>query len=416
MMVGSYPATTLWRICNQPTAQWARVGPASTTPAPTAGNYATNPGATAVCGHHPRTPALGEIIWAAHTIAEGSDMTARYDDPLHNAALFDVAPTPAVSLADKFVIPPMSVLDRRSGDWRERRAKWLSLGIKSELGRTAGAYTTLTHPDRNDFFSRILRGEFEPGMKQGMVQQAGGISVFDPVVCELVYRWFSPAGGTILDPFAGGSVRGIVASHLGRHYMGIDLSALQLAANCGQMDIAAPNYPPIWLHGNSANMDEFLATGEEFDLIFTCPPYGDLEVYSNHPDDISGMKNDEFLSAYFTIIDRACARLKNNRFAAIVVADYRDNKGIYRGFVANTIAAFAEAGLPLYNDAVILDPVGSAAMRAERQFVATRKLAKTHQNLLVFVKGDPRTATWECGGGLGRDIAAAIDHQEQEAT
>jgi hypothetical protein len=31
------------------------------------------------------------------------------------------------------------------------------------------------------------------------------------VLCEIAYRWFSPPGGLILDPFAGGSVRGIVA-------------------------------------------------------------------------------------------------------------------------------------------------------------------------------------------------------------
>jgi hypothetical protein len=37
-------------------------------------------------------------------------------------------------------------------------------------------------------------------------------SIFDPVLCEIAYRWFCPSGGTVLDPFAGGSVRGIVAS------------------------------------------------------------------------------------------------------------------------------------------------------------------------------------------------------------
>lgn len=30
-----------------------------------------------------------------------------------------------------------------------------------------------------------------------------------PVLCELAYRWFCLAGGLVLDPFAGGSVRGI---------------------------------------------------------------------------------------------------------------------------------------------------------------------------------------------------------------
>ncbi|MGB3315839.1 MAG: DNA methyltransferase, partial [Albidovulum sp.] len=43
---------------------------------------------------------------------------------------------------------------------------------------------------------------------------ASGTSIFDPVLCEIAYRWFCPQGGTVLDPFAGGSVRGIVASQL----------------------------------------------------------------------------------------------------------------------------------------------------------------------------------------------------------
>ena len=35
----------------------------------------------------------------------------------------------------------------------------------------------------------------------------------------------------VLDPFAGGSVRGIVASQLGRGYLGIELAAEQVEAN-----------------------------------------------------------------------------------------------------------------------------------------------------------------------------------------
>lgn len=41
----------------------------------------------------------------------------------------------AGSLADKFGVPPFSVIDRRQGSWRERKQEWLAKGIKSELGR-----------------------------------------------------------------------------------------------------------------------------------------------------------------------------------------------------------------------------------------------------------------------------------------
>jgi len=46
--------------------------------------------------------------------------------------------------------------------------------------------------------------------------KGGILSIFDPVACELSYRWFCPKEGEVLDPFAGGSVRGIVANFYGR--------------------------------------------------------------------------------------------------------------------------------------------------------------------------------------------------------
>lgn len=38
-------------------------------------------------------------------------------------------------LSAKFFYPPFSVLNAREGWWQERKAAWLALGIKSELGR-----------------------------------------------------------------------------------------------------------------------------------------------------------------------------------------------------------------------------------------------------------------------------------------
>lgn len=41
----------------------------------------------------------------------------------------------AGSLADRFGIPPFSVLNAREGWWQDRKRAWLALGIQSELGR-----------------------------------------------------------------------------------------------------------------------------------------------------------------------------------------------------------------------------------------------------------------------------------------
>ncbi len=50
------------------------------------------------------------------------------------------APTPVANatLAERFGIPPFSILDARKGWWQDRKRAWLDLGIRSELGRGEG--------------------------------------------------------------------------------------------------------------------------------------------------------------------------------------------------------------------------------------------------------------------------------------
>lgn len=233
-----------------------------------------------------------------------------------------------------------------------------------------------------------------------------GTSIFDPVLAELCYRWFAPPGGLVLDPCAGGSVRGIVASRLGRRYIGIDLRPEQVAANRAQLSIAG-SPAPEWIEGDARELDELLSPKLRADFVFSCPPYGDLERYSDDPRDLSTMPYDDFLEALAHIVARSCERLKPDRFACFVVGDFRDGRGYYRGFPAACIDMFRGAGLDLYNDAVLITAVGSLPIRAREQFEKSRKLGKTHQNVMVFCNGDPKRAAEAIGAvEFGEDIAA----------
>jgi DNA modification methylase len=248
-----------------------------------------------------------------------------------------------------------------------------------------------------DKAGRSLSEPYKGGDAWGGVSSGqSGTSIFDPVLCELAYTWFSPKGGLILDPFAGGSVRGIVASRLGRQYIGIELRAEQVAANRAQGDDLCENMPPVWHQGDSRAIDR-ICGDVQADMVFSCPPYADLEVYSDDPNDLSNMPYADFMTAYREIIAKACAQLKDNRFACFVVGDIRDKKGNYRNFVGDTVEAFRAAGLEYYNEAILVTAVGSLPIRVGRQFTAGRKLGKTHQNVLVFVKGDGKKATQACG-------------------
>jgi hypothetical protein len=232
--------------------------------------------------------------------------------------------------------------------------------------------------------------------RKNLAASSSGTSIFDPVLCELSYRWFCPPTGTILDPFAGGSVRGIVASKLGRQYVGVDLRQEQVAANRVQACALCTDPMPVWHVGDSREIARH-AAGVEADFVFSCPPYGDLERYSDDPADLSTASYEDFLEAYRVIIAAAVGMLKHDRFAAFVVGDFRDKRGMYRGFPWHTVQAFQDAGAQLYNEAVLVTAVGSLPVRVGKQFTSSRKLGKTHQNVLTFVKGDPKRATAACG-------------------
>jgi len=516
-----------------------------------------------------------------------------------------------LTLQQKFIISPFSVMDARAGIWAERKKAWRDLGIKSEIGRGSDEDKTesglvfarssqppSTYEAKNAYEmktgKKISWEEFANLFPQEMIQT--GTSIFDPVLCEVIYRWFCPQGGTIIDPFAGGSVRGIVAALTGRQYTGIDLSERQIEANkenweelrhinitegataaapitedkrelktatgektinvsgkwarhefactenyikttchgtccqgagkvmisllpheaqqqekqgyatnngmlqpdpktgkcphkqtnglCGlhntghkpfgciaspftlndsdtliirnrynmmkchgtgqpayktfrasldlilgneaerviqqieagkdniKTKIPAQTYEnlkyldslkhadathkitvkgneqaPRWITGDSINIQD-IAPGQ-YDLIFTCPPYANLEVYSDAPEDISNKDYPEFIRLYREIIEKTAALLKPNRFACVVVGEVRDKQGSYYNFVSDTIKAFTDAGLKYYNEAILIMNFGSLPIRAGKQFKNSRKVGKTHQNILMFVNGNP---------------------------
>lgn len=273
-------------------------------------------------------------------------------------------------LRGKFIEPPFSVLDTKGGYWKERKKKWKEVGILSEVGR-GDNLTGLNGFNNNSNYEKR--------------KSYTGTSIFDPVLCELMYSWFSEEGDSILDPFAGGSVRGIVAQKLNRKYVGIELRPEQVCSNNIQaIDIFGRADKPIWINGDSNIILDSM--NDKYDMIFSCPPYSDLEVYSDIDGDLSNMDYDNFIKNYDSIIKKSCSLLKDNCFACFVVGDIRDKNGYYRGFVADTIKIFNKYNLMLYNDAVLLENgLNTAAMRADK-YMKSKKLVKVHQNVLIFKK------------------------------
>lgn len=258
----------------------------------------------------------------------------------------------------------LSILDTRKKEWQERKRWWIQkYNIQSELGR-------------------------EDTISKSRFWDDNTVSIFDAKLCEDIYTSFIPPSGSVLDPFAGGSVRGIVAEELGFSYTGIELSQQQVDANKLQSS------KPTWICGDS---EVVLDTIEgEYDLVFTCPPYHDLEIYSDDKDDLSNMPWDEFLTKYKSIIQKSYDKLKDNRFFVIVVSEIRDRMvtgdykiGKYKGLVPNTIKIAEECGFHYYNDVILINGSEQAARMSNLYFDRNRKIPSTHQNILMFIKGNP---------------------------
>lgn len=296
----------------------------------------------------------------------------------------------SVVLRDKFIEPPFSILDARNGNWQQRKQEWLELGIKGEIGRaTADDTVRKGGSGKNRALLHAIPTKSYDNMDEYYSKETQELntSIFDPALCELMYAWFCPKKGNVLDPFAGGSVRGIVANYMGLRYTGIDLSRRQIEANRKQgIEILKKNNQPLWLSGDS----EVVLTKkfqQRFDFVFSCPPYFDLEVYSKDEADLSNMKKyDDFIFKYQKIIERSLLLLKPKRYACFVVSQVRDKKGYYQDLVGDTVRCFERCGASFYNDAVLLNMVGSASLRADRQFSASKKLVRVHQNVLIFYK------------------------------
>lgn len=278
-------------------------------------------------------------------------------------------------------VPPLSVIDSRTGYWQRNKQKWISLGIKSELGRNVTLLKTA-------FFKNDMN-------KRKQIEKQPILSIFDPFLCEVIYYYYCFPSGTAIDPFAGGSVRGIVAKYSGLNYYGIDLSDEQVRANKNQKEEILRKHKThntcnlVWLCGDSKRLLKNLPKG---DLIFSCPPYWKLEKYSDNKDDLSNMAWDDFSKNYKKIIKEAVKRLKRNRFAVFVVGNIID-KGKEVDLVHLTKKYFNSAGTALHNEIIFMQPANTATLRGSYSFKRTRRVAKVHQHILIFIKGNVKKAT-----------------------
>lgn len=336
---------------------------------------------------------------------------------------------PTASLADRFGVPPFTVLNAREGAWQDRKRAWIALGIESEVGRDSDLVYSQPQKKYLNWWEvkneaqanagrTLTDAEVLEAPEAAKLSHQNGTSVFDPALCELLYRWHTRRGDHITDPWAGGSVRGVVAAALGRHYTGHELREVQVEANRAQWDTIrarlddtqGPIPNPGWIAGDSRATLADRPTGTA-DYLIGCPPYYDLETYSDDPADLSNLSTAEFDAAMADTMRHAARVLRDDRFATFIVGNVRDKRGTLRSMHALMVQAAEAAGLTYAQDAILLTPIGSARTTSARSFQATRALGRVHQEVMTFVKGSRKKAAERLGDV---DVQATLDAAPDE--
>ena len=229
------------------------------------------------------------------------------------------------------------------------------------------------------------------GEDDWMYHGAGSfMSKFNTEYCKRIVEMWSKEGDTILDPFAG-RTRGLVSTLMKRDYIGYEV----VKQNIDELN---SNYQKLSNTYEMGNMDlrhvsllnekaKFGIAEKPIDLVMTCPPYWNLEVYPESDasgTQLSRIKNYlDFLDEYSKILGKATDNLIPGKFLAIVVSNWRSEGRLY-DFRTDTANILREK-LFLY-DEVILEMSPAKRHPLYPQAMAKLKMLKTHEYLMIFRK------------------------------
>jgi len=277
------------------------------------------------------------------------------------------------TMSNYFGVAPFSVLNTVDGIWQKRKREWNSL--INDNGNTREATLFSKSNNKNSIVSKKIE------------KINNGVSILDAVLAELMIKWFTEIEFKTFDPFAGDTVFGYVSGYLKRPFTGIELRQEQVDFN--QLQCNTNNLPCKYICDSGENMDTHIKDNS-VDFIFSCPPYADLEKYSDLKDDLSNMSHNDFFKMLKKILQNAYKKLKDNRFAVIVIGEVRDKNGAYIQLVPKVIRYMTNVGYLYYNEIILINSAGTLPLRAGKSMNSGRKIGKRHQNVLVFYKGDPK--------------------------
>ncbi len=198
-------------------------------------------------------------------------------------------------------------------------------------------------------------------------------SHFPAEVCGLCFQLFLRDATLVFDPFAGWGERHSAAIAAGRRYVGFDINPHAIAeaerVYGVQNTLADSREAPI----------------PAFDGLLTCPPYWNLEAYSDSGiDACRGWE--EFLSIYGSILGRCWNAAKPGAVFCIMTGDWRADHHYY-DLTHQTRSVMERMGATFWDEVIVSRASVTKIKIMIPQAVKLGYTVKLHETLSVFKKG-----------------------------
>ena len=208
----------------------------------------------------------------------------------------------------------------------------------------------------------------------------GKCSVFNPQLAQMILAAYAPINGKIYDPFGGGGTRGYIATKMGYDYTGVEIREEEYNRVLAQMKEWNLNFKFILADSVKYRPNE------SFDFIYTCPPYYDLEVYSDMEEDLSNAPSYmEYLNMLQKVLKNCYDVLKKDSFAVFVVGNFRNKKGELEHLNGDLITKAKEVGFKLWDELIWMGASNVALTRCGK-FEKNRKSVRMHEYIIILKK------------------------------
>tara|TARA_Y100000310_G_C20513844_1_gene730196 strand:- start:160 stop:996 length:837 start_codon:yes stop_codon:yes gene_type:complete len=273
-----------------------------------------------------------------------------------------------VTVKEKYGFLPTSV-------WHLKKNKWIKSFINDDTAKGSTVYTK----ENGDKSWKSTRDS---------------ISEFNPDLATNIIKYWSNQNDLIIDPFSGRATRGVVAKKLGRKYIGFDVSPkvceiVNNRDNQPQQTIFQESNTIKIINSDGCEMKEL--PDNYADMIFTCPPYWNIEDYNklyeeNIPTQLSDIKDYKMFLDKLKLCAKNCHRvLKDQKYCVWVVNDFRKDKKMYV-FHSDLIQIMKENGLPLWD--IVINELNCNVTGRVTQSERLGYTVKKHEYVLVFKKTD----------------------------